>query len=473
MLRFNIGRIPVEIHPSHLVISAVFGLTFVPSARELAGWPPSWMAGLGDIGNALAGLTIVAAWMLIVSGSVLIHELGHAAATLASGHDAVIRLVAMGGHTQPQVKGPLSWGKDVFITAAGPAASFLLTLVAGGAHLLLADAPPSPLGHFVRYVFFANAFWTVLNLLPVMPLDGGRLTMQFGKKLLGRTGIIGSQLLALAICAVLVVLGLRTGQLLIALFFGFFGYQTFKLLMAILNGEAVLEDDPPMEAELVEADTHLREGRLDEARRAAQEVLTRFHSRRLVARANLILGWVALKEANGRLALTHFGQAQGLRIPPSALAASFSLIGDEQRALPFWEVAWSESQDPTVLHEWGGALIRAGRADTLQRLPGLRVDLAYVCAARTPFLRGAFSEAAELAEAGLERAPSAELAYDAACAHARSGDTQAALRCLARASELGFNDHAYASTDDDLARLHGQPAFHAWLTGLPGIAATS
>src|SRR5690606_11580998 len=379
----------------------------------------------------------------------------------------------MGGHTQPQVRGPLSWGKDVFITAAGPAASLLLTLVAGGAHLLLRDAPPSPGGHFVYNLFIANAFWTVLNLLPVMPLDGGRLSMKFGKKLLGRNGIIASQLLALAVCAILVVFGMRMGQLLITLFFGFFGFQTFKLLMAILNGEAVLEDEPPMEPQLVEADALLREGRLDEARESAQQVLREFHSRRLQARANMILRWDALKEANGRLALTHFGQAQGLRIPPSALAASFSLIGDEQRALPFWEVAWSESQDPTVLHEWAGALIRAGRADTLDRLPGVRIDLAYVCASRTPFLRGAYSEAAEIAETGLEKAPSQELAYDAACAHARSGDTQAALRCLNRASELGFNDHAYASTDDDLSRLHGQPAFHAWLTGLPGVAATT
>src|SRR5690606_41467530 len=169
-----------------------------------------------------------------------------------------------------------------------------------------------------------------------------------------------------------------------------------------------------LEPELTEADAFLKAGRLEDARRSAEQALHAQASVRIQSRAHLILGWVALKEANGRRALDHFSKVQRLRVPPAAVAASFSLLGDEMRALPFWEVAWRESQDPTLLHEWAGALIRAGRADTLVRLPELRTDLAYVCASRTPFLRGAFSEAATFAEQGLEAAPPAALADGAA-----------------------------------------------------------
>jgi hypothetical protein len=41
-----------------------------------------------------------------------------------------------------------------------------------------------------------------------------------------------------------------------------------------------------------------------------------------------------------------------------------------------------------------------------------------------------------------------------------------ALRLLERARELGFRDAAYAASDEDLAPLHGLPAFESWLTAL-------
>ena len=162
----------------------------------------------------------------------------------------------------------------------------------------------------------------------------------------------------------------------------------------------------------------------------------------------------------------------GHRIPPHALAGAFSLIGDEARALPLWEVAWQETHDRTVLHEWAGALIRAGRLERAKRLPEVDLGLAATCAGRVLFLRGAFSEAAAVAEQSLQWAPRAEAAYEAACAHARAGNVESALRCLEQASQLGFVDAAYASSDEDLARLHGHPEFVAWLTRLPRSAAS-
>jgi len=53
-----------------------------------------------------------------------------------------------------------------------------------------------------------------------------------------------------------------------------------------------------------------------------------------------------------------------------------------------------------------------------------------------------------------------------ACAFARAGDKEAAVRLLQRAVELGFRDAEYASSDSDLTTLHGYPPFTELLNAL-------
>jgi Flp pilus assembly protein TadD len=179
-----------------------------------------------------------------------------------------------------------------------------------------------------------------------------------------------------------------------------------------------------------------------------------------------MLGWVALKEGQGRPALDHFSQVQGLPVEPHAVAAAFSLVGDDARAVEWWKQAWQASADRTVLHEYAGSLIRAGKAAQALQLPEVDPAAAYSCAERALFIRGAYSEAAAMGEAALAHVPSPSVAYDAACAFARAHNTADAVRLLHRARELGFRDAAYAASDEDLASLHGHPAFDAWLADL-------
>jgi hypothetical protein len=212
----------------------------------------------------------------------------------------------------------------------------------------------------------------------------------------------------------------------------------------------------------------LSKNQLPEARRLAVSVLEAGEALtpELAGRAHHVLGWVALKEGQGRTALDHFAQVQGQRVEPQALAAAFSLIGDETRALPLWEMAWRDTGDRTVMHEYAGSLIRAGKEAQALRLPGVDVAAAFACAERALFIRGAYSEAAAMGEAALAHVPSPSVAYDAACAFARAHNLPDAVRLLHRARELGFRDAAYAASDEDLATLHGHPAFEEWLTDL-------
>ncbi|HSP78822.1 MAG TPA: peptidase M50, partial [Myxococcaceae bacterium] len=218
------------------------------------------------------------------------------------------------------------------------------------------------------------------------------------------------------------------------------------------------------EQTLLQGRAALAEGRVEEARRLALSVLQAKESTlEFTSQAHHLLGWVALKEGRGRAALEHFSQVPRHPVETHALAAAFSLVGDERRALALWEVAWKERRDTTVLHEYAGALIRVGRVQEALRLPGVDAEAAFTCAERLLFLRGAYSESAAVAEAGLLQAPTARLAYDAACAHAQARHKDDAVRLLRRATELGFEDVDYAASDEDLSPLHGDPGFEQWL----------
>lgn len=472
MLRFRLGAIPVEVHLSHLLFSALTGVLMVRDmpALEPDVWPYRQLQHPGGPEYATTALLVVASWMLIIFVSALVHEAGHALMLRAFGYRPSIQLIWLGGGTRPNTAFPIPWHRLVLVTAAGPLAGLVLSAVALG--LWRYGVAP----HAERWRFLllwcsaANAFWALFNLLPVPTLDGGTILSTLATRAFGRRGFMGAQLLSLVLCMALVAYGLSHAPL-ISLLFGMYGLHALRLLRATSRGELKVSSGvppAPLVLALQEAQAALADGRLDEARQRALSLLeAETCTPEVASRAHHLLGWVALKDGQGRAALDHFSQVHRRPVETHALAAAFSLIGDEPRALALWELAWHESRDKTVLHEYAGSLIRSERVQQALRLPGVDLEAAFLCAERSLFIRGAYSEAAAIAEAGLEHAPVARLAYDAACAHARARHLPDAMRLLRRATELGFQDAAYAASDEDLAPLHGLPDFERWLSGLP------
>jgi Zn-dependent protease len=471
MFRFRLGSIPVEVHFFHLLISGLFGWSFfLPSVRNVG---PPWLAEQlgtpGHPGYSQAAALGVLAWMIIVFVSVLIHELGHALAFRAFGFQPSIALVSLGGETRPNSGGTLLWYRSVLVSLAGPLSGLALGAVCGAGYFFFLTEDAGALAFFLYWFFAANLFWTIFNLLPVPPLDGGHVLSTVLIRFFGRKGFIAAQGLALLVSLAAVAWGLRTGSLLLVIFFGLWGLQAFRAISEVLKVPSPPgEELAPLMRTLEQAQQALSQDQLPEARRLASSALEEgvALTPELASRAHHVLGWVALKEGQGRSALDHFSQVQGHRVEPHALAAAFSLIGDETRALPLWEIAWRETGDRTVMHEYAGSLIRAGKVAQALRLPGVDPAAAFSCAERALFIRGAYSEAAAMGEAALAHVPSPSVAYDAACAFARAQNLHDAVRLLHRARELGFRDAAYAASDEDLATLHGHPAFEAWLADL-------
>lgn len=92
----------------------------------------------------------------------LIHELGHMAAALVfDGRTDRLSLTAVGAELSFSYPSPLPYGRDSLVALAGPAAN----LLAGSAAIALGCYLPAVLS------FGIGAF----NLLPIQPLDGGRV----------------------------------------------------------------------------------------------------------------------------------------------------------------------------------------------------------------------------------------------------------------------------------------------------------
>ncbi len=111
-------------------------------------------------------------WLLLAAVSVLVHELGHAVLARRVGARPAITLMAMGGVTTYTPPRELSRLESLGISLAGPAVGIVL----GGALLLLRpeEDPPGLAGFALRAAIFTTLGWSLFNLLPIVPLDGGQ-----------------------------------------------------------------------------------------------------------------------------------------------------------------------------------------------------------------------------------------------------------------------------------------------------------
>jgi len=180
--------------------------------------PLFWLVGLllGFSGGKDAGIHLLI-WFVAFFCSILIHELGHALMIRRFGRPAHIVLYAMGGlaiEGRPSAGFGSPWSFDsytgfqprqrtpaeqILISAAGPGIQFLLLglIIAilkatGGTVKLETDEfPPyfipqlggnlgqNPnMGMLVALLLHINLWWPIINLLPVLPLDGGQIAMQ-------------------------------------------------------------------------------------------------------------------------------------------------------------------------------------------------------------------------------------------------------------------------------------------------------
>jgi len=152
-------------------------------------------------------------WVLVVVVGILAHELGHAFVGRKLGMEPWIRLVAFGGMTGWSRPRPLSSGQQILISIAGPAVGIAIggsVLVAAQAGLLVGASPA--VAHVLRDILWVNLGWGILNLLPILPLDGGHIAASVATILLGAKGRIGARVLSVVLTVAIGLWALTAGQ---------------------------------------------------------------------------------------------------------------------------------------------------------------------------------------------------------------------------------------------------------------------
>jgi Zn-dependent protease/CBS domain-containing protein len=162
--------IPVYISPYWFVIAGVFILIYA-----------------NDLAATLQGATrfiVAAAFVILLYVSVLVHELSHC--VVARGYGLPVRrilLYPLGGFSEIEREAETP-GREFLVAAAGPALS--LVLAAAGYGLMRVVSPGTITGTLVSQLRWANLVVGVFNLLPGLPLDGGRMLRATIWKLTGR-----------------------------------------------------------------------------------------------------------------------------------------------------------------------------------------------------------------------------------------------------------------------------------------------
>lgn len=130
-----------------------------------------------------AGTLILAAYMLLIRRgmllmigmlSILLHECAHAGVAAALGYPPdEMEVIPMGAMMRLEQEDSMPWGRAVLMLLAGPAMTAALCW--GSLTLTRLGLLSAGTG---AMLFMSNLTLLMLNLLPSMPLDGGRLLMQ-------------------------------------------------------------------------------------------------------------------------------------------------------------------------------------------------------------------------------------------------------------------------------------------------------
>jgi Zn-dependent protease len=158
----SVRGVPVDVAPSWIAICLLLTLVYGPvieTAVPSAGSTTAYVASLG--------------FAIVFAVCILAHEVGHTLVGLALGHPVRrIVLFALGGMSEMDDE-PERARDDLLISGAGPAVSLAIAGVGWAAGLGLAG--DTLWGALFDLLCWSNLLIAAFNLLPGLPLDGGRL----------------------------------------------------------------------------------------------------------------------------------------------------------------------------------------------------------------------------------------------------------------------------------------------------------
>ena len=317
-IEFRLFRIPVRIHLWFWLMAL-----WLWTLNSEEGW---------------AGLVI---WVAVVFQGILMHELGHALVGRAFGRQPRIELIALGGLTWWEQREPMSPGRSLVVSAAGPAVGIFI----GSLALVLMDVLRVPDPSLARYAFhsfiFINLGWGLLNLLPVLPLDGGNIVASLMELVAPSRGRLFACYVSFAVLGVLfaVTVTLKQYSATILLFLlAFSTYQAFRAERK--QGTSEPSDDTPPQSLGQQAFEALERGDGQALIRAASTLVAKADATSDLDEAFHLLAWGRLINGEPTEAYQALTSMSGDRSADPALEGAVLVeLGKPEDAVPLLEQA--------------------------------------------------------------------------------------------------------------------------------------
>jgi len=178
------------------------------------------------------GLPAISGWLIAVTVSFLVHEFGHALVARRFRLSPEVYLHGWGGLCAHQRA--KSDRDDALIIISGPLAGLALAGVIGllqwGLFTTIRSNPF--LFFFFESMWFINFWWSLVNLLPLFPLDGGQLfrlgLLRVIKPAKKAERIV--HIVAIAIAAIGVLVAVLDKSLLLGILAAMLGFQNIRFL---------------------------------------------------------------------------------------------------------------------------------------------------------------------------------------------------------------------------------------------------
>ena len=209
MLRFNAFGIPTKVHWMFWVVCALLGGALSPNMTP----------------ERYQGVFI---WVGVCFVSIMWHELGHALTARKYGARPEIMLYGLGGLASYPSSVRMTRNQRLKVIAGGPGFGLML----GAAVWLIAKLilpPPAEMNYhlwvLVRALIYINIFWSLVNMLPVLPLDGGQflgaLMHEDKRQLRGQIGT--------GVAAAVAFLAIASGQTYLGIMFGLLAFTNYQI----------------------------------------------------------------------------------------------------------------------------------------------------------------------------------------------------------------------------------------------------
>lgn len=453
----RIGSIPIHVEWPFFLIAALLGAGLIRS------WP----------GNRLVFLVI---WVVIVFVSILVHELGHAIAYRFNGQDPKITITAFWGLTEGQRELPKV--RSVIVSLSGVIAAMA---VLGIPAMLLRDRVFDATGSYEWYLVvyeigYINFWWSVANLLPLLPLDGGQVTRTIW-------GLRTARFAALVSGAIAAIWLFISGQSFAAIFIAMLALMNLAEAMQegfIGHGggfgtygptERTSYAPEPKQKKAKKPRVKGRRGKrgqpdLHVVPPPPRPVTRPVDPDRLEAAA-----WDALRFDDAVEAESLLLEATGRGgVSPHLSASIAAAQGRSDEAVRLFAQAFIVSSTPpnlVVARVIADAGIALPLADDLLSGSDDGVDAAAQLQNHLHFT-GAYREAALVGEKLVAdgRRSTAQSSFEVACSWAKAGDAEAGLSWLERAVDAGFRAPKLIDTEDDLATVRALPGYAALRSSL-------